>query len=152
MMCASSADAGNADRAYFCEAEATGGISLNGSKWSGVGFNVTSRFILKLTYVTSSYRDAWDMKTFDKKLESVREYKTLIRPQGSENASSCEINSVTNTIVGPDETFTCNFSDFELRFNLNTRRYLQAYFGDFLDDRKGAGSPYMQGGGCTRID
>jgi hypothetical protein len=99
----------------------------------GKDFDLTEKFVLKLTFVTTSYRDKWDSSTFEKKLETVREYKTLIRPQGSENAMSCEINSATNTPVGEDDNLICKIDNFEFRFNLNSRRFLDVSFGNFLD-------------------
>ncbi len=139
------------DREFFCEAEATAGIGTNGGdKWTGAAFDSSSsKFVLKLAYVDNSIRTTWD-----KKLESITEYKVLVRPKDSERAFSCGQDSApANTILGPDETFVCAFSPFEIKFNLQSRRYLQIFWGSFLDgDSSTNKSPYIQAGRCTRID
>jgi hypothetical protein len=155
----STSDAQNkTNAAYYCTAEASGGLAYNNvlKKWEGVAFPVTHKFILRLKFVRTYVRRKEN--EFDKD-ETGNYYETTITDAGESFASPCVSyygNAKEVWVSENINTVFCEAALVEYKFNLNRNRYLGTYSVGYAvglgSDDEHSDTPAIEGGTCTKIE
>jgi hypothetical protein len=138
------------DAAYFCTAEATGGIYFNkGSKrWEGTAFASNIKFVLRMKFI----RDA------EKETTVVSEYVATITKSGESYEAPCLPEEPIPgdfhvDVYNGRNYFTCRDNPVSYQFNLNTNRFLRFYEWGYVDGKDtNNDEPSATGGRCTRIE
>lgn len=155
----------NGNVAYFCTAEAAGGLAYSKTekKWVGVGFHARHSFILRMKFLLETHL----------KDETRSSYQVTITEFGKNVGSKCKSRSGDEEVdVGTRvQAVLCNMDSSEgYRINLKNNRYLRVFpFGYYTvgagkfvgevgdmkiipDTDEDSDTPFVEGGTCTKID
>jgi hypothetical protein len=144
------------DAAYYCTAEAAGGLEYNkaNKKWGGAEFLADHKFVLGMTFLRTSDRKKENELQGD---DIIDVYGVTITDAGKTYAAPCVSRSGDRevSVSLKYNMLFCDSSLVEYRFNLNRNRFLQMYAGGYalgfdIDDEH-SDTPVIQSGTCTKI-
>jgi hypothetical protein len=144
----------NKNAAYFCIAEASGGLYYNGTTkgWEGSSFKAEQKFILRLKFLRTRMQKGTFIFATD---EAVSDYEVTTTQSGSNFAEGCESDSGAKEITVVDQLgyVNCEESFGRLKFNLKSNRFLLAYLSGFVNGKENNDdTPAVSGGACTKIE
>ena len=143
---------GSDTSAYFCIAEASGGVAYNVhmKKWVGMTFNPDGKFVLRLRQLSRrSEKNALGNNVV------VTDYNISLINSGSNTVRTCQnIGSVNSTItVYGDGAFHCADGTTDYVFNLTTNRFLASDVRGYVFRTDNSEDyPSISAGTCTKID
>jgi|GEM_PF-5827956 len=157
------------DAAYYCTAEASGGLAYNKleKKWEGVAFRATHKFVLRLKFLRANHlKDETDVI-----------YEVTITDAGKSDTGLCMSHGNKEVLVsGLARVVFCEEGGIGYRVNLKNNRYLKSFpFGYYTvgsgkfvdvhptdptkpnwqivpDNDEDSDTPYIEGGACTKIE
>lgn len=144
------------DAAYYCTAEAAGGLAYNEiiKKWQGVAFPAEHKFILRMkflrTYIHKKESEIQEDEAFNL-------YEVTITGTGKNFPHECERYSGNKEVaVGKYNTVVRTAVLIDYKFNLDRNRYLGTYAVGYAvglgDDDEHSDTPAIEDGTCTKIE
>jgi hypothetical protein len=139
------------DAAYYCVAEAAGGISFDAvnKKWHGTAFNADDKFVLRMKFLAERVEKK---STGD---EHLSDYVITLTNAGESYAAPCGPSMFEQKPISVPDTgfFRCNADVTDYVFNVSTGRYLELYSVGYVDGNDtGHDTPSVTGGTCTKIN
>jgi hypothetical protein len=149
-----SAVAQSRDAAYYCVAEAAGGLKYNETtkKWEGASFSPEAKFVLRMNFLRGRVqKEEYSSLVAE---EQVSDYTVTITTAGSNTGVDCVSQYPSKTVtVYESGTLRCYTAVSEYIFNVRTNRFLAIYrVGYVAGGDNNDSAPSLQGGTCTKID
>jgi hypothetical protein len=135
--------------AYYCVADASGGIFYddNSKRWEGTTFCPSTKFVVRLTFAEHKIE-----KNFLGDQDDHNYYKIAITDSGDNYASPCTSDNTGEVIVlNPGLTRCSVISDYVFDFKNN--RFLSAYLLGYVGGKdNNENTPAVSAGTCTKIE
>ena len=143
---------GSDTSAYFCIAEASGGVAYNAhmKKWVGTTFNPDDKFVLRMRRLSRRSE-----KNLLGNNEVVTDYNISLIESGSNTARTCQkLGSANSTItVYGDGAFYCADGTTDYVFSITANRFLASDMRDYVFGKDNSEDyPSISAGTCTKID
>jgi hypothetical protein len=149
-----SAVAQSKNAAYYCVADAAGGLKYNETmkKWEGASFSPEAKFVLRMNFLRARVqKEEYSSLVAE---EPVSDYTVTVTTSGTNTGVECISQYPSKTVtVYESGTLRCYTAVTEYIFNVRTNRFLAIYRVGYLagGDNKDS-NPSIQGGTCTKID
>jgi len=149
-----SALAQSKDAAYYCVADAAGGLKYNESmkKWEGASFRPEAKFALRMNFLRARVqKEEYSSLVAE---EQVSDYTVTVTTSGSNTGVDCISQYPSKTVtVYESGNFRCYTAVTEYIFNVRTNRFLAiSRVGYVGGEDNNDNTPSIQGGTCTKID
>jgi hypothetical protein len=143
------------DGAFYCVAEAVGGLYFDATtkSWRGVPFAASQKFVLRMKYLGT--------KTDEILKTNYDRFRATITDEGKSDGQICFDNDQPpperykspEVSVYFNANFRCTSLTRDYVFNLKTNRFLSVYAYGYVDGiENNDNTPSVVGGRCTKID
>jgi hypothetical protein len=149
-----SAVAQSRDAAYYCVAEASGGLKYNETtrKWEGASLRPEAKFVLRMNFLRARVQKEEYPSVVAE--EKVNDYTVTVTTSGQNIGVDCISQYPSKTVTMYESgTFRCYTAEIEYVFNVRTNRFLAIHRVGYVNgEDKDDSTPSIQGGTCTKID
>jgi hypothetical protein len=137
---------------YFCNVEASGGVSYNANtqRWVGTTFRPEGKFVLRLHFLKERV-----IKNEIVKDETVKDYTATLTNAGSKYARPCAKSGAVDPTVTVFERgqLYCTDGTTDYSFSIQTNRFLASYLVGFVGgEDNNDNTPSISAGTCTKIE